>query len=198
MSEQRLAGPDDTYQRETETGYTVGFRPVEPARDFERLYAWFHNDHLTPYWQLDVDRSEAERLVREKVADRTMTPYIGSLDHVPMSYWEVYEAAEDEIASVYDPAPTDRGIHLFVGPPEYLGHGHATTLLTSLVRFLFEHTDAERLVSEPDVRNDPAIGLFEGCGFQSRGTVELDDKDARLLCCTPASFEAACDTEVEA
>lgn len=190
------AGLASTYERRDERiDRTIGFRPVDPATDFELLFAWFGYDHLKPYWQLDRPREAARSLVEEKRTHPSLTPYLGTLDHVPMSYWEVYDAVDDEVASVYDAQPTDRGVHLFIGPPEYLGRGYATPLLRSLARFQFERPDVDRLVSEPDVRNDRAIRVFEACGFEPQREVALPNKEALLMTCTRDSFESLFDRD---
>ena len=167
----------------------IAFRPVEMGRDLHRLHAWLNSDHVLPYWRLDdplpVFRSE----MTEKLADDHLTPYVGALDGVPMSYWERYWAADDSLADHYDADPADQGVHLLVGPPEYLGCGYAEPLLRAMTAFQFAHPETDRVVTEPDVRNDRAIHVFERCGFEPRREIALEEKDALFMVCERDRFE---------
>lgn len=168
---------------------TISFRKASIDRDLGRLHRWLNEPHVQPYWQRDYPLPKFRRYLEESLADDHHTPYIGHLDHVPMSYWEAYWATDDDIADYYDAKPTDQGIHLLIGPREYLGHGYATPLLRSMMRFQFQHYETDRIVTEPDVRNDTVHRVFENCGFESQRTIELETKDALLMICRRERFE---------
>ena len=179
-----------TYDRRV--GKAVSFRPVELGRDLGRLHAWLGSDHVKPYWQLDEPLPRFRDHLAEKLEDGHLTPYIGCLDHVPMSYWECYWAADDDVANHYDADPNDRGVHLLVGPEEYLGEGYAVPLLRAVVAMLFRRPETDRVVAEPDARNDRAIRTFERCGFEPRTEFYFDEagKDAVLMSCERDRFES--------
>lgn len=170
---------------------TVSFRTVDPGRDLDRLHAWFNADHVLPYWSLDDPFPVVRGAVAEKLADDHLSPYVGRLDGVPMSYWERYWAAEDPLAEHYDAAPADQGLHLLVGPPEYLGHGYAVPLLRAMTAFCFAHPETDRVVAEPDAGNEVAIRVFERCGFQPVREFDFpaEDKEALLVVCERERFE---------
>lgn len=170
---------------------TISFRPATRERDLGRLHRWLNREHVLPYWELDEPLPAFVRAFEGKLADEHLVPYIGCLDHVPMSYWEAYWAAEDTLANHYDACPTDRGLHLLIGPPEYLGKGYAEPLLREMTALQFAHPDTERVVAEPDARNDRAIAVFEACGFEPRFEFEFpeEEKDALLVVCERDRFE---------
>lgn len=184
-----VAGAYDFRRHDPTVDRTVGFRPAEP-RDLERLHAWLNSDHVLPYWQLDDPLPVFQDHLEEKLADDHMTPYIGCLDGVPMSYWESYWAADDVLAGYCDPDPADQGIHLLIGPEEYLGHGYAEPLLRAMTAFQFRHAETDRVWTEPDVRNDVVVHVFEQVGFEPVRTVEMEeaDKEALVMACTRESF----------
>ncbi|WP_435196690.1 GNAT family N-acetyltransferase [Natronomonas sp. EA1] len=180
------------YQRtDSQLDRTVSLRRATLARDLGRLHAWLGNDHVKPYWQLDLPLSAFRDRLEAKLDDDHLTPYVGYLDHVPMSYWECYWAADDDVANYYDADPTDRGVHLLIGPTEYLGHGYARPLLRAVVAMQFRHPETDRVVAEPDARNGRAIHTFEQCGFEPHEEFHFAEagKDALLLVCDRDRFE---------
>jgi acetyl CoA:N6-hydroxylysine acetyl transferase len=194
-----MTGPDATiaaeydYQNHDRSiEKTVSLRQATLERDLGRLHTWLGGDHVKPYWQLDLPLPAFRDRLAEKLADGHLTPYIGCLDYVPMSYWECYWAAEDGVANYYDADPTDQGVHLLIGPEEYLGNGYALVLLRAVVAMQFRYPETERVIAEPDARNERAIHVFEQCEFTPRKEFHFDEaeKDALLLVCEREQFEA--------
>lgn len=194
-----MTGPDatiatdydyQTYDRRIEK--TVSLRQASLERDLGRLHAWLGSEHVKPYWQLDLPLPAFRDRLTEKLADDHLTPYVACLDHVPMSYWECYWAADDDVANHYDAEPTDQGVHLLIGPEEYLGHGYALPLLRAVVAMQFRHSETDRVVAEPDARNERVVHVFEKCGFELRKEFRFDEaeKDALLLVCERDRFES--------
>lgn len=185
-----LVTSEYSYQTtDEETGKTISFREVSLPRDLGRLHTWLNSDHVLPYWQQDDPLPQVRDTIERRAENEDQTLYIGYLDHTPMSYWESYWAARDRIGEYYDAAPTDQGTHLLIGPPEFLGQGYATPLLKAMTAFQFQHPETERVVTEPDVRNERAIRAFENCGFEPRHEVDLPDKTGLLMICRRDTFE---------
>lgn len=170
---------------------TISFRKASMERDLQRLHAWFNAEHVLPYWQLNESLPAVRDALEEKLEDAHLQPYIGSLEHVPMSYWECYWADADGLADHCDTRPTDQGIHLLIGPEEYLGEGYAIPLVRAVTEMQFSHPETDRILTEPDVRNDTVIHVFERCGFEPRRELELPDKDALLMVCEREQFQTA-------
>jgi acetyl CoA:N6-hydroxylysine acetyl transferase len=194
-----MTGPDATIAAEYDyqnhdrgIEKTISLRQATLERDLGRLHTWFGNEHVKPYWQLDLPLPRFRDRLAKKLADSHLTPYIGCLDHVPMSYWECYWATEDELTNHYDADSTDQGVHLLIGPAEYLGNGYALALLRAVVAMQFRHSETQRVVAEPDARNERAIHVFEQCGFEPRMEFRFNEaeKDALLLVCEREQFEA--------
>ncbi|GGM60515.1 RimJ/RimL family protein N-acetyltransferase [Halarchaeum rubridurum] len=174
-------GSTYSYRTVADSGAELGFREVSLDRDLGRLHAWLNSDHVLPYWQQDDPLPQVRDTIRERAADETQTLYVGYRDHVPMSYWESYWAAHDRLADHYDADPGDQGIHLLIGPTEYLGRGYAAPLIRAMVDFQFQHPETTRVVTEPDARNERAIRAFAAAGFERRGEIEFPDKTAQFM-----------------
>ncbi|AQL42891.1 GNAT family N-acetyltransferase [Halorientalis sp. IM1011] len=197
-----MTGPDATiatnydYQTyDSRIDRTISLRRATMERDLGRLHTWLGSDHVKPYWQLDLPLPAFRDQFAAKLADEHLTPYVGCLDHVPASYWECYWAAEDDVANHYDADPADQGLHLLVGPTEFLGQGYAVPLLQAVVAMQFRHADTDRVIAEPDARNERAIGVFEQCGFEPRAEFHFPEagKDALLMICDRDEFESPAD-----
>lgn len=195
-----MTGPDaiiaadyDYQAHDRRIDRTISLRQATLERDLGRLHAWLGSEHVKPYWQLDLPLPAFRDRLVSKLSDDHLTPYVGCLDHVPMSYWECYRAAENDVANHYDAAPTDRGVHLLIGPEEYLGRGYARPLLRAVVAMQFRDPETERVIAEPDARNDRAIAVFEDCGFEPRREFRFEEaeKDAVLVVCERERFESA-------
>jgi RimJ/RimL family protein N-acetyltransferase len=179
------------YDRATDT--TVSFRPATMERDLGRLHAWLGYDHVTEFWDLDLPLPAFRDHLAEKLAADDLTPSVGYVDHVPVSYWEFYWPSEYELDAYYDARPGDRAAHLLVGPPEYVGEGYAAALLRTALEMAFDHPETDRVVGEPDADNEPVRRLMRGFGFEAREEFYFEeaDKDAVLMVCRREDFEAS-------
>lgn len=193
-------GPDATirsnyvFQRYDRTiERTISFRPATMERDLGRLHTWLGYDHVTAFWDLDLSLPAFRDHLAEKLAEDHLTPYIGYIDHVPMSYWELYWPSEYELDAYYDADPADRAAHLLIGPPEYVNNGYAKALFRAMGIMLFTHPETERVVGEPDAENEVVIHILEQCGFEARNEFYFEEaeKDALLMVCERDRFEEA-------
>ncbi|WP_276299846.1 GNAT family N-acetyltransferase [Halorussus lipolyticus] len=183
-----VAEPYDFQTYDDEIDKTVSFRPVEMS-DLGMLHSWLNEEHVLPDWSLNDPLPKFQNTLEGKLADDHMTPYIGHLDHVPMSYFEAYWAIDDVIADYYDADPADQGFHMLLGPPEYLGHGYAESLMRAMLQMQFRHPETDRVVGEPDVRNETVHSILKRVGFEPRCEIEMDEKTALLMVCERERFE---------
>ncbi len=171
-----------------EVGAEVSFRALTLEDDLDRVHSWMNEEHVIPFWQMAWPKEKMEEYLRELLEDRHVAPYIGLLDGEPMSYWEAYWAADDVIASCYSAESQDQGIHLLVGPPEFIGRGYALALLREMTTFQFRNEPTQKIVAEPDVRNGRMIHVFEKCAFELQREIDLPDKRAALMFCHRGKF----------
>lgn len=172
-----------------EIGREISFRTLILERDLERVHDWMNRPHVIPFWQMAWPVEKIEKYLRGLLDDPHVTPYIGLLDGEPMSYWETYWAADDVVATCYPAERDDQGVHLLIGPPEFIGKGYALSLLKTMTAFQFRHGPTRKIVAEPDIRNERMIHVFERCAFEFQREIDLPDKRATLMFCHRESFE---------
>lgn len=167
----------------------IVFRELEYDKDLTNVFLWMHEEHVIPYWQLNLPFVQFSSHLKKALEDRHQTLYIGEIDGHPMSYWEAYWVKGDVVEKCYDAEAFDQGVHLLIGDPDYLGKGYALPLLRAMVGFQFQHKMTKKVVAEPDIRNEKMIHIFKQCGFEPVKPIELPDKTGLLMFCTRENFE---------
>lgn len=168
---------------------TISFREVKWEEDVERLHSWHQEEHVIPFWQQNMPLEQYKSHLKSLLADTHQTLWIGEIDGVPMSYWETYWCERDSIGSYYEVEKGDQGIHLLIGKQEYLGQGYALPMLRLLTEHVLNTNGTNRVIAEPDSRNDKMIHIFGKCGYESKGQLSLPDKEARLMICHQSVFQ---------
>jgi acetyl CoA:N6-hydroxylysine acetyl transferase len=173
----------------------ISFRRVLLEEDLDRLHNWQHQEHVIPYWQLNLPLPEYRRHLEGFLSTPHQTLCIGQLNGVPVSYFESYWAAHDRIGAYYEAEQDDQGVHLLIGPPAFVGRGYALPLLRALVRLQLRHPGTERIIAEPDARNSRMRHIFEKCGFRMVRELQLPEKRASLMILERSVFEKLYGTE---
>lgn len=153
--------------------------PLDLERDTDALHGWMNDPEVARFWEMAWPRDAIARYLRQRLDCAHSTPYVGLLDGVAMSYWELYRADLDPLADHYPARDGDAGVHLLLGPSSYRGLGIGVDLLRAVAGWQLEGT--ERVVAEPDVRNVRSLRAFERAGFRRTADIDLPDKRAALM-----------------
>jgi len=157
-------------------------RRLDLDRDLDVVHAWMNDPEVARFWKMPWARERIASYLREQQRSRHSTPYLGELDGVPMSYWEVYRADLDPLAQHYVAREYDVGMHMLLGPAECRGRGLATSLLRAMSTWVLDaYPDAGRVVGEPDVENTRVIRAIERAGFRRAEDLDLPNKRAALM-----------------
>lgn len=167
----------------------ITFRPVRLEEDVSRLHSWMHEPHVIPFWNLNIPFTEYKAHLQKFLHDDHQILLIGEMDGIPMSYWESYWVKDDIIGKYYQFDEYDQGIHLLIGPKEFLGKGYIYPLLLTILHKKFQVQETTRIVAEPDVKNEKMIHIFQKCGFQPVKEVDLPDKTGLFMICERKGFE---------
>ncbi|MFJ8001916.1 GNAT family N-acetyltransferase [Streptomyces sp. NPDC096310] len=157
--------------------------PVRMERDLALVSRWMNDPAVAAFWHLPGPESVTEAHVRPQVdGDGRTIPFLGVLDGVPMSYWELYRADLDPLARHYPARPHDTGVHLLLGGGADRGRGVGTLLLRAVADLVLDHRPrCARVVAEPDLRNTPSVSAFLSAGFRFAAEIDLPDKRAALM-----------------
>ncbi|MCV7076782.1 GNAT family N-acetyltransferase [Mycobacterium szulgai] len=151
-------------------------------RDVDLLHAWMNDPEVARFWKKAWPPREIAAYLQKQEESAHSTAYVGELNGIPMSYWELYRADLDQLAHYYAARDHDAGVHLLLGPAECRGRGLAVKLLNAVSTWQLDADPrADRVIAEPDVDNQRSIRAFERAGFRRTRDVELPNKRAALM-----------------
>ena len=96
------------------------------------------------------------------------------------------------LARVDHARPGDRGMHFLCAPTDEPVPGFTRAAIAAVMELVLSDDRVDRVVVEPDVRNEAVHRLNAAVGFTVEGPVTLPDgKRALLSFCTRDQFEEA-------
>lgn len=114
------------------------------------------------------------------LADDHHRLYIVLCEDVPIGYVEIYEAARDRLSHYYKAEESDMGWHLLLGDTAVVGKGYLKPIVMMLSKFIFEHTDAKKIVGEPDSKVEAYKWVADGFAYQLQRLIDMPEKKASL------------------
>ena len=162
-------------------------RPLMIEQDVAIIQPWYQMDYAH-FWNMQNMSVEATAAFYREAAQRGLDAYLGFDDGAPAFVVECYDPARDPLGECYPVQPGDIGMHFFVGPAQRPIRHYTRDVLRTVMAFLFDALGAERVVVEPDARNERVHRLNRLVGFVDAGTVQLPGKTARLAFCTARDF----------
>ena len=143
-------------------------RPLT-ADDVPDLRRWLARDEIYTYWGRPVSKGERE--------PETMfidpRPWVKRKPSPDFKWGVVCRDTNTVIGdiSVFDIENSRMGSVGYRLDPDLWGNGYATEALREAVRFIFTHTELDRLQATADVRNTASNRVLEKCGFVLEGTI---------------------------
>lgn len=157
-------------------------RRLDLGRDVGLVHSWMNDPEVAAFWKMPWPLAQIASYLHEQDRTAHSTAYLGELDGVPMSYWELYRADLDPLAQYYSAHDHDAGLHLLLGPAKYRGRGLAATLLRTVSTWQLDADPrATRVIGEPDATNKRVIRALEHAGFHRKTDVDLPNKRAALM-----------------
>ncbi|MBG0560091.1 GNAT family N-acetyltransferase [Actinoplanes aureus] len=163
--------------------------PLNLDRDLDLLHAWVTHPR-SHFWGMQRASVERVREEYQAIADNAHHHAWLGLDDdgTPLFLAETYDPAHSELARHYDVRPGDLGMHVLVSPPTRKRSGVTSAVMRAVMDFCFADSDVDRVVVEPDVRNEAIERKNAEVGFVEERHVQLHDKVARLSFCTRAAY----------
>jgi hypothetical protein len=153
---------------------------LDPDGDLDTVHAWVTQPH-TGFWGLGaLTRSE----LRDTYAFVDGLPshhaFVLRRDGLPVALLQTYEPEHDPVGEVYDVQPGDIGLHFLLGARGRPTPRFSTLLMGAILDALFDPPAVQRVVIEPDARNERAVARAVRQGFELGPEVDLATKRAQL------------------
>jgi len=164
------------------------FRPLQIACDIPLIHNWVNREYAQ-YWQMQKTTIEQVRVAYTTITQaRHAHAFMGFYNDVPAFLWESYWAMNDPIGKYYDVQEGDYGLHLLVAPPDKTIHGFTLHILKTIMDYMLSDDAVNRLIVEPDIRNEKMHILTQRVGFEYGQQITLPHKKAWLAFCTREQY----------
>jgi hypothetical protein len=178
------------YEQTVEGFGTVRVFPVDPAGDIDLIHDWVAEERARFWGMRDAGRERVLEIYEYLDSLTTHHAYLIHRDDKPVALFQTYEPEADPVGECYDVQPGDFGIHLMVGPADGAPQPSFTgTLLSVFLTFVLAVPGRQRIVAEPDARNDKAIARLVRAGFVRGPQIDLPEKRAQLVFLSRDAFE---------
>ena len=140
----------------------------DDKRDYRLMSEWLTDERVLEFYE-GRDNPHDSAKAREKfrplvTGEDSATPCILEHGDAPIGYIQYYPV-EDVAEYGLESGDDTYGLDLFIGEPEYWNRGIGSRAMRALITYLFESTDARRIVIDPQVSNCRAIRSYEKAGF---------------------------------
>ncbi|MCG8318237.1 MAG: acetyltransferase [Cytophagales bacterium] len=169
----------------------IRLRPLDLENDMRTIHGWVIQPYAV-YWGMQEFSLEQVKQAHKELLTRDQYEiYLGLLNGNTIFMMERYKASEDMIGQFYEVQPGDYGMHILVAPAQKRIPDFTWNVFSAVMDFMFSHPHTDRVVVEPDVRNEKIHVLNRRAGFQYQGNIKLPGKTASLAWCTRADYLAA-------
>jgi len=172
-------------------------RPLDLVNDSTLLHGWVSAERARFWGMQDYSEEDVRRVYQEQLDSPHCQPYIGLHNGIPSFLLETYDPAHDLLASHYEVAVGDVGMHFLIGPSSGLVmHGFSRAVMQTIMAFLFSNPAHLRVVVEPDITNEKIHPINTAAGFCYTSQITLPHKTAWLAFCQRKHFFQTLNAEV--
>ncbi|MFE5892397.1 GNAT family N-acetyltransferase [Streptomyces sp. NPDC056462] len=158
---------------------TVRVLRLDPEADAEAVHGWVSQERAAFWGMNGLTRDQVAGIYAHMDTLDTHHAFLVVRDTTPVALLQTYDPEADRVSECYDVRPGDIGVHLLLAPagPEGGQPGWTSVLLTVMTSYVFGVLGRQRVVVDPDVRNEKAVARFLRQGFTAGPTVVLPEID---------------------
>ncbi|MCL8014564.1 GNAT family N-acetyltransferase [Streptomyces sp. AS02] len=177
MSERSATVPEAVHEQAVDGFGTVRIRPLAPHADADVVHGWVSEERAAFWGMNGLTRDQVAEIYAHMDTLDTHHAFLVLRDADPVALLQTYEPEADRVSECYDVRPGDIGVHLLLAPAGAGGgrSGWTSALLTVMTSYVFLTLGRQRVVVDPDVRNEKAVARFLKQGFTAGPAVVLPE-----------------------
>lgn len=137
--------------------------------DSSLLVKWLSNPTVLEFYEGRDNAFDLEKVHEKFYNDEPeVVRCVIEVDKIAIGYIQFYriDAEERKLYGYLEAQEVIYGMDQFIGEVECWNKGIGTVLVQSMVDFLIKQKQADRVVMDPQTRNERAIRCYEKCGFK--------------------------------
>ena len=174
------------------TFYPIGilsFRVFDLEKDAPVIHEWVNMPYAIYWGMMDTSLVEFKEAYTKVLSSGTEV-FVGENNKQQKFLIEKYNAIQ-ALEKYYDGEEGDIGMHILISPPTNNIREFTWNVFSSVIEFLFLDDAINRVIVEPDVRNEKIHILNKKAGFKYQKQIQLPHKMAWLATCTRDQFKDA-------
>lgn len=165
---------------------TISFRAFDLEKDAAVIHEWINMPYAIYWGMMDSSLSEFKEAYTKVLSSGTEV-FIGEINGQQKFLIEKYNAIQ-ALEKYYKGESGDIGMHILIGPPTSIIHGFTWHVFSTVIEFIFLDSTINRVIVEPDVKNEKIHILNKKAGFEYQKQIQLPNKMAWLATCTRDQF----------
>ena len=181
-----------TYQSLFSTEGPLGsfsLREINPHTDAELLHSWVSRPYAKFWLMQNYGVEDVENFYLEFNRNGGNQAYLGFYNESPSFLIEVYDPANDPLSEHYEIQAGDIGLHFLVAPSDKAIQGFTLAVIIAVMEFVFSHAGIQRIVVEPDERNEKLLALNKYFNIETR-KISMNMKTAQLAIFTREQYKS--------
>lgn len=162
-------------------------QPLSLTRDITAVHGWVNMDYAR-YWAMQGCSLDDVTRCYQKLCS-TEAVYAGFYNGELAFIVELYDPHRDLLRYYYAHQQGDLGMHILLAPTVAPVRNFSRTVFVTVMQFLFALPQVQRVVVEPDARNEKIHRLNRMAGFIYHHRLYLPHKVACLATAERAHFE---------
>ncbi|MEV5437201.1 GNAT family N-acetyltransferase [Streptomyces sp. NPDC052682] len=158
---------------------TVRVLPLDARADAGTIHRWVSEERAAFWGMTGLTEEQVAGIYAHLATLDTHHAYLLVKDGEPAALLQTYEPEADRVGACYPVRPGDIGVHLLLAPagPGGARSGWTSALVTVIASYVLLGLGRERVVVDPDVRNEKALARFLRQGFTTGPVVVLPEVD---------------------
>ncbi|MDT0203014.1 GNAT family N-acetyltransferase [Nocardioides sp. AE5] len=169
----------------------ITLEPLDVERDAGLLHTWVTHPRSVFWMMGGATAAEVAAEYAAIAANPHHDAWLGRVDGEAAFLAETYDPHHGPLAGLPELRAGDLGMHVLVAPTSQPVTGFTTAVFTAVMEHCFADPGVDRVVVEPDVRNEKIAALNAAAGFVVEREIDLPGKAAALSTCTRQAFAAS-------